>query len=740
MNRTVRNTKPTHRRKKLGELLIESGLIDERTLSKALDIQKIENKKLGQILIDMGVADEQVIASTLASQLNIPLVKLKEIEVLKETISLVPAEIAENYSLVPVERTDKGLTVAMANPLEFYAVDDLRFVTQMPIHIAVASESDVLEAIARYYPKHGLEKDLGSVPGPEQGIEIVKGREMEEEDLKDQHEVLAFAERPPVVRLTAALLGDAIAVRASDIHIEPQRSTVIIRYRVDGIMREIMKVDRNVHASLVSRIKVISNMDISIRRKPQDGKTKVRYGGKEFDLRVSTIPTSYGEKVTMRILNPDSAKTGIEDLGLSKKAFEDLINAISIPQGIVLVTGPTGSGKSSTLYACLNRLKSPEVNIITVEDPIEFDIEGVNQVQINPQAGITFAAGLRSILRQDPDIVMVGEIRDRETASIACQAAQTGHLVLSTLHTNDAPSALTRLLDLGIEAFLISASLQAVVGQRLVRTVCKECKIPEPLSAQILKHLPPRIREDKEAVFWKGIGCEACRYTGYSGRLGIFEVLRITPSVREMIGSDPSTVSLKRLAEKEGFQTMAMDGLHKALNGLTTIEEVFRVAPPDAEDIFDESITETSGSEEIQIEETLSGEPSPALSAIKPKKILVADDNQIILKLVRHILESDGHLVISAEDGLKALKIAMQEKPDLIITDYLMPKMDGIELTKKLKAQLGSRYIPIIMLTAKDENFQSKGIKAGADVYMTKPFNAKEFLAKANRLMSRAES
>ena len=459
MNKTIRNTKPTQKRKKLGELLIESGLIDERTLSKALDIQKIENKKLGQILIDMGVADEQMIATTLASQLNIPLMKLDEISVPKETISLVPAEMAENYLLIPVSRTDRGLTVAMANPLEFYAVDDLRFITQMPIHVAVASESDVLEAIERYYPKHGLERDLDSAPGPEQGIEIVQDREIEEQDLKDQKAMLASSERPPVVRLTAALLGDAITVKASDIHIEPQRSTVIIRYRIDGIMREIMKVDRNVHASLVSRIKVISNMDISIRRKPQDGKTKVRYGGKEFDLRVSTIPTSYGEKVTMRILNPDSAKTGIEDLGLSKKALEDLTDAISMPQGIVLVTGPTGSGKSSTLYACLNRLKSPEVNIITVEDPVEFDIEGVNQVQINPKTGITFAAGLRSILRQDPDIVMVGEIRDSETASIACQAAQTGHLVLSTLHTNDAPSALTRLFDLGIEAFLVSASL-----------------------------------------------------------------------------------------------------------------------------------------------------------------------------------------------------------------------------------------------------------------------------------------
>ncbi|MBN1833626.1 MAG: type II/IV secretion system protein [Deltaproteobacteria bacterium] len=740
MNKPVKNTKPHPQRKKLGELLIEAGLIDERTLSKALDIQKIKKKKLGQILVDMGVADQQVIANALASQLNIPLVRLKEMKISKEAISMVPAEIAQHYLLVPVERTDKGLTVAMANPLEFYAVDDLRFVTQMPIHVAVAPESDVLEAIEQFYLKSGLERVLGSTPGPEQGIEIVKRQETEEQDVKDPKEMLALTERPPVVRLTAAILGDAITSNASDIHIEPQRSAVIIRYRIDGIMREIMKTDRHVHASLVSRIKVISNMDISIRRKPQDGKSQVRFGGKGYDLRVSTIPTSYGEKVTMRILSPDSAKTGIEDLGLSERISQDLIDAISMPQGIVLVTGPTGSGKSSTLYACLNRLKSPEVNIVTVEDPIEFDIEGVNQVQINPQAGITFAAGLRSILRQDPDIVMVGEIRDSETASIACQAAQTGHLVLSTLHTNDAPSALTRLLDLGIESFLISESLQAVVGQRLVRTICEECKIPEPLSAQILKRLPPHIKENKEAVFWKGVGCEACRYTGYSGRLGIFEVLKITPSLREAMGSGASTLDIKRLAEKDGFRTMGMDGLDKALKGLTTIEEVFRVAPPDYEGIFDEPVREKAYSEKDRDEVMRSEEPVPSLTSIKPNKILVADDNQIILKLVRHILEADGHLVISAEDGLKALRLAMQEKPDLIVTDYLMPKLNGIELIEKLKARLSSRYIPIIMLTAKeDEDFQNKGIKAGADDYMTKPLNAREFLAKANRLMSRPQ-
>ncbi|MBW1768367.1 MAG: Flp pilus assembly complex ATPase component TadA, partial [Deltaproteobacteria bacterium] len=484
--------------------------------------------------------------------------------------------------------------------------------------------------------------------------------------------------------------------------------------------------------------KIISNMDISIRRKPQDGKAQVKYGGKPYDMRVSTIPTSYGETVTIRILNPASAGMGLENLGLSERAIKDFSNAISIPQGIILVTGPTGSGKSSTLYACLNRLNTPEVNIITVEDPVEFDIQGINQVQVNPKAGITFEAGLRSILRQDPDIVMIGEIRDTETASIAFQAAQTGHLVLSTLHTNDAPSAVTRLLDLDIEAFLVSASLVAVMGQRLARKICPECKIPEPLSPQILERLPAHTGEDKNATFWKGAGCEACQYTGYSGRLGLFEVLTITPSLREMIAPDVPAVTLKKLAEKDGFQSMTMDGISKAFQGLTTIEEVFRVAPPEIMGVSNGRAVESTLTEEIRPDEPTDEAPMPSIGIVKPRKILVADDNEIILKVLRNILESENYLIVTAQNGLEALKLTLQEKPDLIITDFLMPQMNGITFIKKLKSQLNTRYIPIIMLTAKDEvDSEVEGIEAGADDYLTKPVSPKRLLTRINRLLKR---
>ena len=448
---------------RLGEILVKSGLIDEDTLEKALQTQKTEKKRLGQILVDMGVADQVIIAKTLARQLKIPYGRLKKVKIAKEVIGLVPAELASNHLVIPIKKNANSLVVAMANPLDLYALDDLRFFTQTQIEVAVVPEGDILDAIERHYPKKDLKRSFNSGPDIDGEIEVIQERDADE---KEAHELLVLTELPPIVRFTNSLIVDAIKLNASDIHIEPQKASIIIRYRIDGIMREIMQADKHIHPGVVSRIKIISNLDISIKRKPQDGKAQVKYNDKTFDLRVSTLPTSYGETVTIRILNPATAEMNPEDLGFSDRALKQVLGAINMPQGIILVTGPTGSGKSSTLYACLNKLNSPEINIVTVEDPVEFDVSGINQVQINPVAGITFAAGLRSILRQDPDIVMVGEIRDSETAVTAFQAAQTGHLVLSTLHTNDAPSAVIRLMDLGIDPFLVSGSLIAILGTK----------------------------------------------------------------------------------------------------------------------------------------------------------------------------------------------------------------------------------------------------------------------------------
>ena len=636
---------------KMGEYLVKAGLIDEETLAKALELQKSQKKRLGQILIGMGCGRRCGHRKNPCQQLQIPYGRLNNVNIAKDVISLVPAELAENHLVIPLKRKEKSLLIAMSNPLDLFAMEDLRFFTQMPIEIAVVPEGDILDAIQRHYPKGDLKRNLDSGPYIGEGIEFIQQKDADE---KETHELLVLTELPPIVRFTNSVIADAIKLEASDIHIEPQDTSIIIRYRVDGIMREIMRADKQIHAGVVSRIKIISNLDISIKRKPQDGKAQVKYGDKVFDLRVSTLPTSYGEKVTIRILNPATAELNPEDLGLSARDLKHMLGAISMPQGIILVTGPTGSGKTSTLYACLNKLNASEVNIVTVEDPVEFDVAGINQVQINPAAGITFAAGLRSILRQDPDIVMVGEIRDSETAITAFQAAQTGHLVLSTLHTNDAPSAVIRLMDLGIDPFLISASLIAVVGQRLVRGICKGCKVTDSLLPEQMELIRPYIKQDKP-VFWKGAGCEACQFTGYSGRLGLFEILMLTPSLQRIISPNMSGIRLKEEAEKEGFRSMPVDGILKAMKGLTTIDEVFRIAPPDAKrsapgQATEPGISQDTTREEPSREETVDSEMSATVRSVNPKKILVVDDNAVILKLLRHLLESEGFLVVAAEN------------------------------------------------------------------------------------------
>ena len=733
MEKSLKQKAAPKRRKKLGEYLIESGLIDEKTLMNALEIQKVQKKRLGQTLIDIGAATDEQISEALSKQLKIPHVHLDKVNVSEKIISLIPSELAENYLLVPVKEIDGKLVVAMANPLDLYAIDDVRFVTQMSIKIAVAPQNDILDAIEKYYPKQYLQDDLKSGMETDDSVEIIQEAKTEEEDIQDLEHL---SELPPIVRLINAIISDAIKHEASDIHIDPQDKAVVVRFRVDGIMREIMKTDKHVHASMVSRIKILSNMDISIRRKPQDGRSQVRYKKKMYDLRISTIPTSYGETVTIRILDKKGAGRKLEDLGFSEKALKDFTDAMGKPQGIILVTGPTGSGKSSTLYTCLTMLNSPTVNIITVEDPIEYEVLGINQVQVNPKAGITFAAGLRSILRQDPDIVMVGEIRDSETASITFQAAQTGHLVLSTLHTNDTTSAVTRLLDLNIDPFLISDSLLAVIGQRLVRKICPKCKKPDPMSDKIAGRVAPYIGKDKMAKFYKGTGCESCQYTGYSGRLALFEVLRITPSLREAIEPHVSSLNLRKIAERIGLQSIFLDGIEKAIKGLTTVEEVYRVASP--EEIEQSYAMEDSSLKETKPEKYSTGEYSSPISSVKPKKILVADDNEVTLRLFRNFLESENYNIITARNGLEALKLSLQEIPDLIITDFLMPKLDGINLTKKLKSNLTTRYIPVIIITAKDDvAFEVKGIDAGADDYLTKPVNSKKLLARVNRLLNK---
>jgi type IV pilus assembly protein PilB len=563
--------------KRLGAYLLAAGLVNEDTLSKALEIQRNQappKTRIGKLLIDMGMTDDVNIAKTLASQLNIDFIHLKDIKIPKEVLGTIPSSIATSSMIIPISKKEKKLRVAMANPLEQYVIDDLRFITNLDVDIAVAPESEVIKAIEKYYINN-VDTEVADARDIDTFLEVIEDEKGFDDD-EDLQNLIGLTEQAPVVKFTNHIIANAIKYKASDIHIEPRYSDTMIRYRIDGIMREILQASKKSHFSVVARIKIIADMDISIRRKPQDGRARIKFNSKEYDLRMSSIPTSYGEKITIRILDPDGAELLLDDLGFPVQDLETFKDLVHRPQGIILVTGPTGCGKSTTLYACLNDLNTPEVNIVTVEDPVEYDISGVNQVQINPKAGITFASGLRSILRQDPDIVMVGEIRDKETANIAFQASQTGHMVLTTLHTNDAPSAVTRLVDMGLEPYIISAGLTCVLGQRLVRKLCPICKKPDPKSSELVKRYDAYLPKDIKPLFWINKGCDECHSIGYSGRVGVYEVLKISRAIQEVLVSKVTMTDVRSVAESEGFHMLAYDGLLKAIAGITSHKELVR--------------------------------------------------------------------------------------------------------------------------------------------------------------------
>lgn len=722
-----------HRRRYLGEILVTAGLVDKKTLAEALRINKETGKKIGRVLSEMGAVDDVQIARALADQLSIRYVDLSSVTIPKDTLALVSEELVKNHTLIPIENGPGYIMVAMANPLDFYAVDDLRFVTQLRVEIATAPEDQILDAINLYYGGNDFLKIPEAFSDDSEGVFFHRGRDysddLESVDSQD------LAGKAPIIKFTNVIIGDAIKQGASDVHIEPDHNSVVVRYRIDGVMREIMKTTRRVHSGVITRIKVMSKMDITVRRKPQDGKCKVVHKGNTYDLRISTLPTGYGEKITVRILSPLAAHDSIEDLGLSDLSFKDLKRAIGQPQGIVLVTGPTGSGKTTTLYSCLKSRLSPEINIVTLENPIEYDVRGINQVEINPAQGLTFAEGLRSILRQDPDIVMVGEIRDKETAEIAFHAAQTGHLVFSTLHTNNALATLTRLFDLGIAPFNISTSLTAIVAQRLVRKLCAKCKVVDPMSDKVLENLPSFYQPKKGEQFFRSEGCDNCNFSGYQGRLGIHEVLYVTGELRQLIARNTPLDEIEKAALKGSFRYMSLDGLKKAAEGLTSVSEVYRVAPPPDEGrLVEESLL--TEQEEMEQEQKRAERMPSVVRNQGPKRIVVAEDDEPMLRLLQGILEGEGYDITTARDGGEAFELINRNVPDLLVTDVVMPAMDGISLIKKLRKQLATAYVPIIIIsTHTDTDVEVEGINAGADDFMSKPINARRLIARVNRLL-----
>lgn len=546
-------------RKRLGDLLIEEGLITAEQLQSALK-EKGPNQRLGDALVQRGYITEQQLIEVLEYQLGIPHIGLFHYPFDTNLISLVSKEMARRNLIIPLKKEGKKLFIAMVDPMDFIVIDDLRLSTGFQIEAAIATKDDVLRAINKYYDvDDGFDELLDELPQNERG---------RSDDLTDQDS--------PIVKLVNQLLSNAVLQRASDIHIDPQETKIVVRYRIDGVLRVERVLPRTLLSVLTARIKIMSNLDITEHRIPQDGRIKLNLDFHPVDLRVSTLPTVFGEKVVMRLLDMGTTLNDINKLGfntLNAKRFSELIER---PNGIVLITGPTGSGKSSTLYAALNKLNSDAVNIITVEDPVEYQLEGINQVQVNHNVGMTFAAGLRSILRQDPNIIMVGEIRDTETVEVAIRASLTGHLVLSTLHTNDSIGTITRLLDMGVEPFLLASSLSGIVAQRLVRKVCRDCAEVQEASKREVEIFAKRgMKIDK---ITRGKGCSFCNMTGYKGRLALHEVLVINDEMQRTIMNGESFQKLKELAKQSKTIFLIDDGLLKVKQGLTTTEEVLRVA------------------------------------------------------------------------------------------------------------------------------------------------------------------
>lgn len=550
-------------RKRLGDLLIESGLLTQEQLEKALIVQKKTGERLGKVLINLGYVTEESMIEVLEFQLGVPHVDLANMNVSKAVASAIPASLAERYQVIPIKKNGKKLTIAMVDPTNFYALDDIRMVSGCDVEAVIAAEREIMRAINESYGVSELvEKAVSKLqPGEAQSSNEIQ-----------------TADDAPVISIVNSLVSQAVKERASDIHIEPQDKGVRVRFRIDGVLREVVNFPKHTHAAIVSRIKIMSEMDIAEKRLPQDGRIKVMEAGREIDIRVSTLPTIVGEKVVMRILDKASVILDIKGLGFSALNFARYRRLYHQSYGMILVTGPTGSGKTTTLYSTLTEINSPTKNIITVEEPVEYRLDGINQVQVNPKAGLSFASGLRSILRQDPNIVMVGEIRDTETADIAIRAALTGHLVFSTLHTNDASGAITRLIDMGIEPFLVASSVLGVIAQRLVRLICPDCKqrySPDPESPE---RLFLNVSPDDDIVLYRGTGCPRCSHTGYKGRMSIHEIMPISSALREAISQKVSSDELCKIAIGEGMKTMRDDGIEKAMQGLTTMEEVMRVA------------------------------------------------------------------------------------------------------------------------------------------------------------------
>ncbi|HKK83863.1 MAG TPA: ATPase, T2SS/T4P/T4SS family [Atribacterota bacterium] len=558
---------------RLGEILINQGMINSEQLKKALEIQKIDSKKkVGEILVSQGAINRKQLLQALQHVYEAEYIELEDVILDPEIVSIIPKRIAVRYKIVPLSKENNTLTIAMANPLDVNTIDYIKEYTKMDVNPKFASEDDINNALSSYYEVGGhfddiLEKvDVSTVA--EYGDEV------------NLSELEAISQEAPVIQLVNMIIVQGIKERASDIHLEPNKRGLLVRYRIDGILHDVRMLPARIKPAIISRIKILSRMDIAERRLPQDGRFQLRFGAREVDLRISSIPTVYEEKIVMRLLDKSQGVIALDNVGFTDKQLKEFRNMITSSYGVILLTGPTGSGKSTTLYGALNEIDSVEKNVITVEDPVEYKLERINQINVRPKIDLTFANALRSILRQDPDIIMIGEMRDPETAHIAVQSALTGHLVFSTLHTNDAVSSLTRMIDMGIAPFLISSSVIGVMAQRLVRRICPRCIEEYTPEDDVLENLKVHFKLPDPGNFklYRGKGCDYCKNTGYRGRTAIYEMVRINDEIRSMIMKNTSSNEIKEIAIKNGMLTLLDSGVAKALEGITTIDEVLRVA------------------------------------------------------------------------------------------------------------------------------------------------------------------
>ena len=743
---------PQSTRRRLGEVLVEHGAITAEQLEQALEAQRAAQRerrrvRLGTLVVELGLATERQVASALASALSLEVVDLATFTLDAEVSRLLPRSLAERHLVMPIKRSESGqVTIACADPTNVVAIDDVKvYAGVADIKIVVAAESQLRDLLARTW---SLSDDSSA--------DVAMILEDLEDSFDDDTDAASGFADAPTVRLVNTILADAVRARASDIHIEPQSAAVRIRYRVDGLLRDVMTVPRQAAAGLVSRIKVMSNLDIAERRVPQDGRTRLQVDGSLLDARVSTLPNIHGEKVVIRLLSRADNVPPITKVGMDEQQLETLLGSLVAPQGLILITGPTGSGKTSTLYSAIHQIKTPDRNIVTLEDPVEMQVQGITQVQIHDRAGLTFARGLRSVLRQDPDVVLVGEVRDKETADLALEASLTGHLVLTTLHTNSAPAAITRLIDMGVEPFLVASSLSLVIAQRLVRRVCEVCAAPYVPPPRVLKLLGIEASDLDAASPQRGTGCADCGGTGYRGRLGVFEVLPVTAAMRAVLMSTPNEGAVAAASRAAGMQTLRSSAVAKAHAGITTYEEVLRVTQVDSGSTAHRCVACggalggdmvvcpwcTTAIDRGHCEECdrpleaawrvcpwcrTPARGGPAIvvpggdSSHSLPRLLVVEDDASVRAYISTSLSGTLE-VVTVETASEALELATGSTFDGIIVDQTLPDLSGVELIRLLRSEAHTAALPVLMMTGStNPDLETEARNAGADDYLTKP-------------------